>query len=319
MASRVLPALAGLITVALAGAAPASAQIRASERGQISQTVDGTTIKIDYARPRARGRDTLFGGEVKWGEVWTPGANYATTLEVDREVQVNGHAVAKGKYSVWMTVRHPDSTWTVTFDTTAKLFHTERPKEQPWQVRFEVLPESRPDFLEVLTWSVPQIRPDGVTLAMQWGRTYVPLNVTVQPSRPTTLAANLARPYNGKYDFKWVEPEPDTTAKDSSAAAGHSDSAEAHGGLPPATSFEVFYDKGSLWGKWDPAPFPGMETVLLIRKADDFFFPAVMKDGAIYDAMDDLMMEFKVERGRASGFEVRVENDELVATASRKP
>ena len=55
-------------------AADAHAQIRASERGTVTQTVDGTTIKIDYSRPQARGRDNLYGGQIHWGEVWSPGA-----------------------------------------------------------------------------------------------------------------------------------------------------------------------------------------------------------------------------------------------------
>ena len=49
-----------------------SAQVRASEHGVVSQTVNGTTITIDYSRPVARGRDSLFGRVVHWGEVWTP-------------------------------------------------------------------------------------------------------------------------------------------------------------------------------------------------------------------------------------------------------
>jgi hypothetical protein len=113
-----------------------------------------------------------------------------------------------------------------------------------------------------------------------------------------------------------VEPEPDTSAAKDSVSE---EASEAHRGAPKAMTFEVFYDKGSLWARWDPAPFPGMDTLLLIKMADDWFFPAMMKDGQIYDAMDDFVFEFKRENGRATGFEVRIESDELVATATRKP
>lgn len=316
MSARVFPVLAGLLGVVLAGSGPLEGQIRASERGQVSQTVDGTTIKIDFARPRARGRDSVFGGEVKWGEVWTPGANSATTLELDRDVHINGHPVSKGKYSVWMTVR-ADSDWTVIFDTTAKLYHTERPAEHPWQIRFAVRPEIRAP-LEVLTWWFPEIRADGVIMAMQWGNRYVPLNVTVEPSRPTTIAANLVRPYVGKYDFKWVEDDSAAGSSDSTEHATGADSTEPQG-TPPPTTFEVFYDKGSLWANWDPAPWPGMERILLIKVTDEWFFPTMMKNGQIYDTMDDMVIEFKIADGRASGFDVRIENDEVIATATRKP
>ena len=71
----------------------AAGQVRASELGTVSQIIDGTRIAIEYSRPRARGRNDLFGGEIKWQEVWTPGANFATTLEVSRDVRIDGHPV----------------------------------------------------------------------------------------------------------------------------------------------------------------------------------------------------------------------------------
>ncbi len=54
----------------------ADAQIRASELQSIAQTVDGTTLRVTYSRPRLRGRSQVFGTRaVHWGEVWAPGAN----------------------------------------------------------------------------------------------------------------------------------------------------------------------------------------------------------------------------------------------------
>ena len=70
----------GLLAVgsALAIASHACAQAMASEKGSVIQTVDGTTITIEYYRPVARGR-TPFPDVVHWGRMWTPGANWATT------------------------------------------------------------------------------------------------------------------------------------------------------------------------------------------------------------------------------------------------
>ena len=42
-------------------AAPLAAQIRASERGGVHQVVDGTVIRLDYGRPRLRGRTRRCG------------------------------------------------------------------------------------------------------------------------------------------------------------------------------------------------------------------------------------------------------------------
>jgi hypothetical protein len=65
-------ALSALVVPAL------PAQIVASERAMVAQTVDGTRITVDNSRPRARGRTNIYGGMEKWGTTWTPGADDAT-------------------------------------------------------------------------------------------------------------------------------------------------------------------------------------------------------------------------------------------------
>ncbi len=56
--------------IVLASPATAEAQIRASELQSIAQTVDGTTLRITYSRPRMRGRWPIFGTKaVQYGEV----------------------------------------------------------------------------------------------------------------------------------------------------------------------------------------------------------------------------------------------------------
>ena len=56
----------------LQGSLPAQ-RIRASQEAYVRQKVGSTWIDIHYRRPVARGRD-LFGGIVRWGTPWTPGA-----------------------------------------------------------------------------------------------------------------------------------------------------------------------------------------------------------------------------------------------------
>ena len=85
---RSLTRLLSAMLVLLASApSPVRAQIRASELAVTRQTIDGTVITLEYSRPRVRGRPVMFGERgrsiVHWEEVWTPGANYATTLETN--------------------------------------------------------------------------------------------------------------------------------------------------------------------------------------------------------------------------------------------
>jgi hypothetical protein len=282
------------LALAIGLAAPAAllAQVRASEPASVSQTIDGTTITVDYSRPRARGRDSLFGKVVQWDEVWTPGANWATTLTLSKDLRINGQALAKGKYSVWMVVR--PGPWTVVFDPRHRRFHTHHPDSTAEQVRFNVVPEQA-GFQEVLTWSFPYVRINGATLAMQWGAMRVPLAIEVEPSYGLTVPVARSAPYVGEYDFAWTEPG-DTTG--------------------PLT-FTVSYRNGSLIGEWTPAPWPEAGPVILIPIREHWFITGFLEKGELYDVDRDMVIEFGVRSGRAGGFEVRAEGDKLIARGKR--
>ena len=66
-------------------------RIKPSQHGSVSQQIANTTIRIEYDRPVARGRE-LFGALVPYDKVWCPGANDCTTIELSSNVKVNGHA-----------------------------------------------------------------------------------------------------------------------------------------------------------------------------------------------------------------------------------
>lgn len=276
---------------------PLAAQIRASEIGTISQTIDGTTITVEYSRPRARGRESLFGTKyVRWGETWTPGANWATTLEVNKPIKLDGHAVPKGKYSVWMVVRQ-DSNWTVVLDPKAHRYHMEPPDSAAAQIRIPARAQPAP-FTDVLTWSMPEIRMDGGVLAMQWERVRVPLDIAVQPSLVTTLPAADAAQYVGQYSFS----EKDSTGKEK------------------LSQFTVTHEDGTLKGRWTPDD-PYMKKFALVRIGADTFAPGVYDEkGVLYEILKpDLVVEFKRENGKVRSFTIRDMEDELWGTGTRKP
>lgn len=286
-------AVLGTVMAGLSGTA--TAQIRASAHGVAAQTVDGTTITIEYFRPQVRDRDTIFGGQVHWGEVWTPGANWATTIEVDKDIELNGHPVPAGKYSLWMIVQPEE--WTVVLDPTSKLFHTNPPDSSDAQVRFTVVPEERP-HQEILTFSFPEVSATGGTLALHWATTYVPLSFAVESSREITFAADKAPPYLGSYTMTWVSPDPDAE--------------------PRVAAFDVFYEDGHLMATVDPAPFAELERMILIEVADDWFIVGSTKDGKLFDMITDITFEFVVESGEAGTFELRGPTDQVMATGERK-
>jgi hypothetical protein len=273
----------------------AEGQVKASEPASVSQTVDGTTLTIEYSRPRARGRDTLFGKVVPWGEVWTPGANWATTLEVDKDITLEGRPLAKGKYSLWMQVQPGD--WTMVIDTTDKLFHMQHPKEDPSQLRWTFTPGTGPST-DVLTWEFDRVRVDGTTLVMRWGTVRVPLEVRVQPSYTLVFDGAKAGPYLGAWMIR-SEPGmgPDTTP----------------------TRMEIAHRDGRLVATLEPPLFGMAEyrTMVLLPKREHWFTPAFWYEGEVYEIWNDTLFEFDVKDGRATGFTLRGLKDEVYGRGTR--
>ena len=286
------------VASALALTPALDAQIRASELASVSQTVDGTRISIDYSRPRARGRDAIFGTKnVHWDEVWTPGANYSTTLETNRDITLDGHPVPRGKYSVWLVVKK-SGPWTFVLDSRAKLFHMAHPDSTSSQIRFNVKAQTAP-FTEVLTWSFPDVRATGATLAMSWIKTRVSVEIGVPPSLVVELPSADASPYLGRYEFV------PTTKEDSAKAK--------------KDAFVVTYENGILKGQFDPND-DYMQKFALIRIGPDTFAPGIYEKGEIYEVLrPDLTIEFARANGRPSSLEMRDDSDKLEGKAMRVP
>ncbi|MGH7502585.1 MAG: DUF2911 domain-containing protein [Longimicrobiales bacterium] len=256
------------------------AQIRGSEHTALVQTVDGTTIKLEYSRPVARGRD-LFGKLVPWNIVWTPGANWATTLEVDRPVRLNGTDVPAGKYSVWMIPRQSD--WTLFLDRNAKLFHFQKPDSTAQQIHIAVQPEQGA-HTEMLTWSFPAVSGDAARLQMQWGSTTVPLQVVVQPTRPVQLTPEDRALYVGSYDMRMMEGL----------------------GWPATGRLDVFEKDGMLRGRLPFPIHPGDELEFdLVPAGNDRFNPGLYREARLFNVEIGASFEFDVAGGHASAVRLR--------------
>ena len=66
--------------------------------------------RVVYSRPQKSGR-AIFGGLVKYGEVWRLGANEATEIEFFKTVHIGGKRISKGRYTLYAIVN--ESSWTI--------------------------------------------------------------------------------------------------------------------------------------------------------------------------------------------------------------
>ena len=83
------------------GAKPAVAVL--SPPAKTSVAINGKKISIQYSAPSMRKR-VIFGGLEPYNKVWRAGANDATMLTTDADLDLGGLKLPKGKYSlfVWL-------------------------------------------------------------------------------------------------------------------------------------------------------------------------------------------------------------------------
>jgi hypothetical protein len=310
MRSVVSPLLAALAVLSLPS--PGRAQLMASEPASVSQTVDGTRITVEYSRPRARGRRGLFGTRIHAGEIWTPGANAATTLALSKDATIEGRPVPKGKYSVWIVTA--PAQWELVLDPDTARWHTMGPTQRAGQVRLPIRRETRP-FMEVLTWWFPEVGSTGTTLAMQWDTVYVPLRIGVPASYTRAVPPEAARRIVGRYRML-SEPMPGPPP-----GAGAEGGREEEG---PArdVEFTVRYEGNELRAVMNPPLFrteSGYTDWILVPGKSGWYKLGRFDGGELVELVDFVAVQFDPEGEKAKGFEVRAGNDSVMARGTRLP
>lgn len=80
-------------------------------------TVVGKGVSISYGQPSKRGRK-IFGELVPYGKVWRTGANEATEITFDSDVEFGGKQVKAGTYSLF-TIPN-ENEWTIILNSSRK-------------------------------------------------------------------------------------------------------------------------------------------------------------------------------------------------------
>jgi hypothetical protein len=158
-----------LVFLGCRGGARAQSQ-RVSPHETTMATVDGSSMFIEYGRPSTRGR-TIFGGLVRYNEVWCPGADEATMLSTSRPLRMGRLAIPAGEYSLW--ILPTEGEWTLIVNKEAHTFHTNyRGSRDLGRVALQKKTLSSP--IEELTFAIAQ-NPSGPggRIVMTWATTEV--------------------------------------------------------------------------------------------------------------------------------------------------
>src|SRR5688500_17247164 len=154
----------------------------ASPAGSVSSTIGLTEVKIDYFRPRLKGRKIFGEKDVMYphGTIWRTGANSGTKISFSTDVKVENINVPKGEYLIltWPGAGE----WTVALNKDVSLGgNTAGYDPSKDAAKFKVKTKKLSEKVETFTISIDDIAADNksgkVTLA--WENTAVPINVSV--------------------------------------------------------------------------------------------------------------------------------------------
>lgn len=165
----------------------AQAQVQtpsASPSASVSTNVGLTDIKIDYSRPKAKGRkifgEAATGALVPFGSIWRTGANNGTKITFSEDVKVEGIAVPKGEYLIF--------TWPAANEWTVALYkdvslggNTGGYDKSKEAANFKAKAEKLTEKVETFTINITDISDDSKTAKVQlaWENTSVKFNVAV--------------------------------------------------------------------------------------------------------------------------------------------
>lgn len=175
-----------LLTILLLAACVATeAQIQipsASPAGSVSSVIGITEVKIDYSRPRVKGRKVFGEKDVMhpYGQIWRTGANNGSKITFSDDVTVEGVAVPKGEYLIFTWPGAAEWTVSIYKDVTlgGNTADYDKTKEA---ANFKVKPEALTEKVETLTFSIDDIAADNKTgkIALAWENVRIKFTVTV--------------------------------------------------------------------------------------------------------------------------------------------
>jgi hypothetical protein len=166
--------------------AAAEAQIltpAASPAASVSTTVGLTDVKINYSRPKMKGRKIFGeGGDflVPYGQLWRTGANAGTVISFSDDVTVGGKSLKKGDYLL-LTIPSA-SEWTVILYSDPSMGGNTAAYDQSKDaVRLTAKPAKLADRVETFTVNITDISDDNTkaNIEVAWENTSVKFGITV--------------------------------------------------------------------------------------------------------------------------------------------
>jgi len=135
----------------------------------------GKTIKTDYSSPRLKGRK-MIGEHDPYGKVWRAGANEATTFVTDSDLEIGGHAVPAGNYTIF-AIPYADKPWILIINKKTGEWGIPYTYESDELARIPMKVSTLPSKVEDFTIAYDKTG-NGCTLRMDWDTTRASVDIT---------------------------------------------------------------------------------------------------------------------------------------------
>jgi len=164
-----------VLMILMAGVACAQRSRYTSPAADAEVTIAGKKITVDYYAPSAHGRKVM-GALVPYGQVWCTGANWATKITTEADLQVGGLKLPKGSYSIW-TVPNANE-WTLIINKETGQFHLNYNQSLDFG-RTKMNVKTLPAPVETFKVQLSATGGDQGSLALIWENTEASVPITV--------------------------------------------------------------------------------------------------------------------------------------------
>ena len=168
--------LALMCMLTLLAAAQQDKSKRPSPPGTAEVTLKGKKITIDYSRPSMKGRK-IVGELVPYGKVWRTGANEATTLKTEANLNIGGTNVPAGTYTIYSLPS--EGTWKLIINKQTGQWGTEYDEKQDL-ARIDMQKSQTKAPVEQFTISFDKKSADTADLVIEWENTRLTVPVKAQ-------------------------------------------------------------------------------------------------------------------------------------------
>lgn len=136
---------------------------------------ESLVARVIYSRPQKSGR-VIFGGLVKYGEVWRLGANEATEIEFFKNVRLGGKKITKGRYTLYALVN--ENAWTIIINKDTDIWGAFSYNPKKDLVRYD-LSTQKPDAPSEYMGMTFEKTLSGFNLTINWENTKVSVPFTL--------------------------------------------------------------------------------------------------------------------------------------------